>query len=75
MIIPDVLQQHGARHHLAGMFHEIFQQAELTRLQHDLAAATHHIVRQAVELEIGNPVNGFLGAAAAAARQHLDAGQ
>ena len=33
MIVPDVLQQHGARHHLAGVLHQIFEQAELARLQ------------------------------------------
>ena len=37
MIVPDVLEQHGARHHLAGMSHQIFEQAEFARLQIDLA--------------------------------------
>src|SRR3954447_24951107 len=29
VVIPDVLQQHGAGHDLAGMLHQIFEQAEL----------------------------------------------
>src|SRR5690606_45832 len=33
MIIPDVLEQHGARHDLTGMAHQVFEQAELPRLQ------------------------------------------
>ena len=32
-------------------------------------------MRQPVELEIGDPIDRFLAAAAAAARQHLDAGE
>ncbi len=74
MIVPDVLQKHGAGDHLARMLHEVFQQAELPRLQHDLGAGAGHLVRQPVELEIAHPVDGLL-AAAAPARQHLGARQ
>src|ERR1700758_2349431 len=36
MIVPDVLQQHSAGHDLAGVAHQIFEQAEFPRLQLDL---------------------------------------
>src|SRR4051812_3265873 len=39
VIVPDVLQQHGAGHDLTGMFHQIFEQPELTRLKYDLLLA------------------------------------
>ena len=39
MVVPDVLEQHGAGDDLAGVLHEIFEQAEFARLQHDLLAA------------------------------------
>ena len=33
MIIPDVLEQHRARHHLVCILHEIFEKPEFTGLQ------------------------------------------
>ena len=39
MIAPDVLGEHGARHHLAGMAHEELEDAELARRQLDRLAA------------------------------------
>ncbi len=39
MIFPDVFEQHGARHHLAGVAHQVFEQPEFARLQVDLLAA------------------------------------
>src|SRR5664280_497311 len=32
VIVPDVLEQHSAGHHLAGVLHQIFEQAKLARL-------------------------------------------
>src|SRR3954452_7349256 len=32
VIVPDVFEQHGTGHHLAGVLHQIFEQAELARL-------------------------------------------
>ena len=75
MIVPDIFQQHGARHHLAGMLHQIFEQAKLARLQGQIFLAARDAVRQPVELEVADAVDGLLGRAAVAARQHLDAGQ
>src|ERR1700751_4386048 len=39
MQIPDVLQQHRARHHAALIAHQVLEQLELLRQQHDLLAA------------------------------------
>lgn len=75
MIVPDVLEQHGARHHLAGVLHQVFEQAEFARLQRQLVLAAGDAMRQPVELEIADAVERFLGGAAAAARQHFDTGQ
>src|SRR6186713_3334359 len=38
VIVPNMLEQHGAGHHLAGVLHQEFEQAELARLKHDLGA-------------------------------------
>ena len=32
MIIPNMLKQHGPRHHLANVLYEMFEQAKLSRL-------------------------------------------
>src|SRR5215469_18258128 len=63
MIVPDVLEQHRAGHDLPGVLHEIFKQAEFARLQDDLGLAASHPMRQAVELEVADPVNHLLAAA------------
>ena len=73
MIIPDVFEQHGARHHLARMLHQIFEQTEFARLQCQLVLAAGDPVREPVELEIADAIGGFLGRADIAARQHFDA--
>src|SRR5262245_6883148 len=72
MIVPHIFQQHGAGHHLPGMLHQVFEQAELARLQHDLLALAGHLMREPVELEVADPVDRLL-AAAAPPRQHLGA--
>src|SRR3984957_9505001 len=45
VIVPHVLEQHGARDHLAGVLHEIFQQTEFARLQCDFLGPPGHLVR------------------------------
>ena len=72
VIVPDVFQQHGSRHHLAGVLHQIFQQAKLARLQRQLVLAADDAMRQPVEFEIADAVDGFLGGADVAARQYFD---
>ena len=73
MIVPDILEQHGARHHLAGMAHQIFEQAEFARLQRDLACCAADRMRQPVEFEIADTVDGFGFLGAGAPVQDLDA--
>ena len=73
MIVPDVFQKHGPGDDLAGMFHQILEQTELARLQHDFIFAASDPVRQAVELKIGNPIDRLLARADPPARQHFDA--
>src|SRR5271154_1941844 len=53
MIVPDVFQQQGPGHDLAGVLHEVFEQPEFARLERDLPAAANDPMRQPVELEIG----------------------
>src|SRR5262249_44967703 len=71
MIIPDIFQKHGARHHLARVLHQVFQQAELARLQRQLFLAARHAMRQPIELKVAYAVSRVLGRAAAAARQYF----
>jgi len=73
MIVPDIFQQHGARHHLAGVLHQIFQQAKLARLQRQLFLAAGDAVREPVELEIADAIDRLLGRTAMTAGQHFDA--
>ena len=63
MIVPDVLQQHGAGDDLAGMPHQIFEQAEFARLQLQFLSGAAHLVRQPIKLEIADAINGLFAAA------------
>jgi hypothetical protein len=74
VVIPNIFQQHGAGHHLTRMFHEIFEQAELSRLQDDFFPAARHLMRQPVEFEVAHAIDRFL-ANAAPPRQDLGARQ
>ena len=49
------------------MLHQVFEQAELARLEINLRRATPDTVREAVEFEIADPIRGLLSAPAAAA--------
>ncbi len=76
VILPDILQQHGARHHLTGMLHQVFEQAELARLQGDILAAAGAAVCQTVKLKICNPVGRLaVTTGFGPAPQRLDTGQ
>ena len=74
MIFPDLLQQHGAGHRLAGVAHQEFQQLELTRLQVDLLTCAVNGAGDQVHLEITDLEHGGDAAGLAAARQGLDPG-
>src|SRR5690606_15003291 len=75
MVVPDVLQQHGAGDHLAGVLHQILEQPELARLQLDGLAVALHGAAEAVELQAPHLVTGGGLGGARAAGQHLDAGE
>src|SRR5208282_3804209 len=75
MVVPDVLQKHGAGDDLARMPHQIFEQAEFARLQLELLPGAADLVRKAIELEIADAIDGLLAAIAAPARQRLDTRQ
>jgi len=70
-----MFEQHRARDDLALMTHQIFEEAEFTRLQRHGFAAARHLVRQTVEDEIADGVAGFAGGGRLAARQDFDAGE
>src|SRR5581483_9064369 len=70
--IPDVLQQHRARHHTALVAHQIFQQLKLLRQQHQLLAAPARTARDQIDREITDPQDGFLGDRIAAPEQRLE---
>src|SRR4051812_38329209 len=52
MIVPDVLQQHGAGHHLAGVAHQVLEELELLGLQRDRAGAPRSLTRQEVDMKV-----------------------
>ena len=51
VIVPDIFQLHGSRHHFPGMPPEIFEQLKSARLQHDDRAIAAHFPRK----RIGDP--------------------
>lgn len=75
VVIPDIFQQHGAGHHLPGIFHQVFQQAEFARLQDDLLAGPADLVGQAIEFEIADAVQHILIRRALATAQNFDTGE
>src|SRR5580658_4360897 len=76
VIIPDMLEQHGSRHHLARILHQIFEEPEFARLQDDFLGRARDLVRQPVEREVGDAQDRLLRRAfGAAARQRLHPGQ
>ena len=52
---PDRFQEHGARHHLAGMADKLFEQRELARLEVDLAALAAGFAAQQIEADRAVP--------------------
>ena len=72
VIAPDVLEQHRARDHLAGVAHEVGEQGELPRLQGDLAARAAHHPGEQVDLEVREAEARLAGAAAGPPRQRFE---
>ena len=75
MIVPDVFEQHRARHHLAGVAHQAFEQAEFALLQIDHHRAARNAAGEAIEHEIADDVTRHLFLGRDAAHQRLDAGE
>src|SRR5208283_1934035 len=76
VVIPNMLEQHGARDDLAGVLHQIFEQPEFARLQDDFLGSAGDFMRQPVERQVGDPQDRFLRRAlGTAARQRLHSGQ
>ena len=73
--VPHALEQHGARHHLAGAAHEELEELELARGELDLAPGARHAPRQQVELQVLDLEARRLRCARAPAQQRLDARQ
>jgi hypothetical protein len=74
VVFPDLLQQHGAGHRLAGVAHQEFQQLELARLEVDLLALAVHGAADQVHLQVADPQQGVDRAGLATAGQGLDPG-
>src|SRR3569623_274606 len=75
VVVPDVFKQHGAGNHLAGVLHQILEQAELARLQQDGLAAPLALARQPVEAQIPDLEAGGAFARTGAPREHLHTGE
>src|SRR5262249_43703179 len=75
MQVPYVLQQHRARHNLALVAHQIFENLKLARQQLDLAAAAVGGAGDQVELEVADAQQGFLDHGGAAPGERLDPGE
>ena len=58
MVVPHRLEQHGSRHHLPGVAHQVFEDAELARLQIDPAAGANDGPGEEVQLQIGELQTG-----------------
>ena len=54
MEVPDLLQQHGARHDLAGMAQQVLQDLELLGQKLDALAGARHGARQQIHLEVAD---------------------
>src|SRR5262249_28137486 len=75
MQVPYVLQQHGARHNLALVAHQIFENLKFARQQLDLAATAVGRARHQVKLEIADAQQSFLDDGGAATGERLDPGE
>src|SRR3569833_65960 len=54
MIVPDVLQQHGAGYDLAGVAHQVLEELELLGLQRDLTGAPGGLARQQIDVKVAD---------------------
>src|SRR5690349_4743771 len=73
--VPDMLQQHGARHHAAFIAREIFQELKLPGKKVDILAAPAGGSRDQVNRKIADAQDGLLGDGVAAPAKRLEASQ
>ena len=69
VVVPDVLQQHRAGDHLAGVPHQVLEDTELPRLEVDRLTRPGDLVGDQIHLEIGDPQNGLFRRRLSAAQQ------
>src|ERR1043166_4682730 len=60
MQVPDVLEQHRPRHHLALIAHQVLKDLKFPRQQVDFAPAAVGGARYQIELEIADTQQSFL---------------
>src|ERR1700691_2747674 len=75
VIISYTLQQHGARHHLAGMPHQVFEQLELARLQRDGPIPAGDFAGQGIHVQVADGERRLLVYSLSPAMQRVQAGQ
>src|SRR5579862_1128007 len=71
-LVPDVLDDHGAREHPPGVGGEVLKQCVFLGRELDLAPAAAHLLREAIHLQIRNPQHAR-AADRPAPQQRLDA--
>src|SRR6516165_1584512 len=70
--IPDVLQQHCPGYHPPLVAHEVFQELEFPRKEHDLLAVPAGRPRDQVDRKIADAQDGLLGNGVAASSKRLE---
>src|SRR5688572_20021847 len=75
VIIPDILQKHGAGDDVAGIAHQIFKELELAGLQENGLASAGDRSRQKIHLKVEHAEASLLRLGGAAAGEPLDASQ
>ena len=75
VIVPDVLEQHRARHDLSGVLHQVLEKAIFARLQQDVVSGPRHAMRQPIENEIADRVACLLLLRNRPAAERFDASQ
>ena len=75
MQIPDLFEEHRARHDMAFVANQILQNLELAGQQFDDAAVAVCGARHKIELKVADAQDGFLHYRGAPSRQRLDAGE
>ena len=75
MQIPDVLQEHRSRNHVADVANKIFEQLKLSRQQLDFPAAPTDDSGEQIHLQVADPQHRLLDHGRAATGERIDTGQ